>query len=59
VNLMTFIERMREFGEREGHYPAFGETRRREHSDPEYLEAEADQPTRPRFLPRSRRRPWK
>jgi hypothetical protein len=56
---MKFIERMREFREREGYYPAFGETRRREQRDPEDLEAEADQPTRPRLVPRSRRRPWK
>ena len=57
MDLMKFIERMREFGEREGHYPAFGEIRRREHRDPANLDA--DPPTRPRFLPRSRRRPWK
>ena len=59
MDLMKFIERMREFREREGYYPAFGETRRREQRDPENLEAEADQPTRPRLVPRSRRRPWK
>ena len=59
MDLMRFIERMGEFREREGYYPAFGETRRREQRDPEDLEAEADQPTRPRLVPRTRRRPWK
>ena len=59
MDLMKFLERMREFREREGYLPAFGETRRREQRDPEDLEAEADQPTRPRLVPRSRRRPWK
>ena len=59
MDLMKFLERMREFREREGYYPACGETRRREQRDPQNLEAEADQPTRPRLVPRSRRRPWK
>ncbi|MDP8974351.1 MAG: hypothetical protein M3N45_14580 [Actinomycetota bacterium] len=56
MDLMKYIERMREFREREGHYPAFGGTRR-EQRVPGGLEA--DQPTRPRLVPRSRRRPWK
>ena len=59
LDLMKFIERMREFREREGYCAAFGETRRREQRDQENLEAEADQPIRPRLVPRSRRRPWK
>ena len=59
MDLMRYIERMREFREREGYYPIFRETRRREQRDAENLEAEADQPTRPRLVPRSRRRPWK
>ncbi len=59
MDLMKFIERMREFHEREGYLPTFGYTRRREQRDLENLEAEADQPTRPRLVPRSRRRSWK
>ncbi len=57
MDLMKFIERMREFREREGYYPAFGETRRREQRNPE--DPDAEQQTRQRLVPRSRRRPWK
>ena len=57
MDLMKYIENMRRFREREGYLPAFGETRRREQRDPEGTEAE--QPTRQRLVPRSRRRPWK
>jgi hypothetical protein len=57
VDLKRYIEAMRKFYEREGYYPAFGEPPSREQRDPETPEAE--QPTRPRFVPRSRRRPWK
>ncbi len=53
---MRNINAMREFREREGYYPAFGDTRR-EQRDPK--DPEAKQPTRQRLVPRSRRRPWK
>ena len=56
MDLMKYIEIMRRYNEREGYYPAFGETRR-EQRDSEGTEAE--QPTRRRLVPRSRRRPWK
>ena len=58
MDLMKYIERMHEFREREGYYPAFGETQRREQGDWK-PEPEPEQPTRPRFMPRSSRRPWK
>jgi hypothetical protein len=54
VDLMTYIQRMREFREREGYYPEFGKSDQRAQENPE-----PEQPTRPRFLPRRRRRPWK
>ena len=57
MDLMKYIEIMRRYHEREGYYPAFGETRRREQRDSEGSEAE--QPTRRRLVPWSRRRPWK
>jgi hypothetical protein len=57
VDLMKYIENMRRFYEREGYYPSFGESQRRELGDQE--DPEPEQPTRPRFLPRRRRRPWK
>ena len=57
MDLMKYIEIMRRYHELEGYYPAFGETRRREQRDSEGTEAE--QPTRQRLVPRSRRRPWK
>jgi len=57
MDLMRYINAMREFREREGYLPAFGETRRREQRDPGGPEAE--QPTLRRLVPRSRRRPWK
>ena len=57
MDLMKYIEIMRRYHEREGYYPAFGETRRREQGGPEG--PEADQPMRQRLVPRSRRRPWK
>jgi len=59
MDLMKYIERMRAFREREGYHPAFGETQRREQGDRGDHEPELEQPTRPRFLLRSRRRPWK
>jgi hypothetical protein len=59
VDLMKYIQAMRKFREREGYHPAFGESRRREQRDREYLEAGGEQPNRPRFVPRSRRQPWK
>jgi hypothetical protein len=57
MDLMKYIEIMRRYNEREGYYPAFGETRRREQRDSEGTEAE--QPTLRRLVPRNRRRPWK
>jgi hypothetical protein len=47
---------MRRFREREGYYPSFGKAHQGDREDPE---PEADQPTRPRFIPRTRRRPWR
>jgi hypothetical protein len=57
MDLMTYIQAMHRFREREGYLPSFGETRRREQRDPEGPEAE--QPMRQRLVPRNRRRPWK
>ena len=54
MDLMKYIEKMREFREREGYYPEFGKSDQREGKN-----SEPEQPTRPRFLPRRRRRPWK
>jgi hypothetical protein len=54
VDLMKYIENMREFREREGYYPEFGKPDRRDPENPE-----SEQPTRPRLIPRDRRRPWK
>lgn len=60
MDLMTYIQRMREFHEREGYYPAFGESQRRERGEQGDQEAsEPEQPIRPPFIPRRRRRPWK
>ena len=57
VDLLKYIKTMREFYEREGYYPSFGETRGREQRNPE--DPDAEQQTRQRLVPRSRRRPWK
>jgi hypothetical protein len=54
VDLMTYIQRMREFREREGYYPEFGKSDQRAQENPE-----PEQPSRSRFLPRRRRRAWK
>jgi hypothetical protein len=57
MDLMRYINAIRECRERESYLPAFGETRRREQSDPGGPEAE--QPTRQRLVPWSGRRLWK
>ena len=58
VDLLKYIKTMREFYEREGYYPSFGETSRgREQSNQE--DPDAEQQPRQRLVPRSRRRPWK
>jgi hypothetical protein len=57
VELKKYIAAMHRFYEREGYYPSFGETRN--HYEQESSEDEAHQPTRQRFIPRIRRRPWK
>ena len=61
MDLMKYIEAMRRYAEREGHYPPSWEERRREQRELAQQEAqrEADQPTWQRFIPRSRRWPWK
>lgn len=58
MDLMKYTERMRAFREREGYFPVFRQTQRREQGNWE-PEPELEQPTWPRFMPRSRRRPWK
>ena len=58
VDLLKYIKTMREFYEREGYYPSFGETRGREQRNPEDPDAE-QHTSRQRLVPRSRRRPWK
>jgi hypothetical protein len=57
MDLRKYIEAMHRFHAREGYYPTFGKPQRRH--EQESPEDEAHQPTRPRFIPRSRRRPWK
>ena len=57
VDLLKYIKTIREFYEREGYYPSFGETRGREQRNPE--DPDAEQQPRQRLVPRSRRRPWK
>jgi hypothetical protein len=54
MDLMTYLEKMREFREREGYYPEFGKSDQLDQVKPE-----PEQPSRPRFLPRRRRRAWK
>jgi hypothetical protein len=57
MDLKRYHEAMRRFHEREGYYPDFGKPQsEREQGGPQ---DEAPQPTRPRFIPRRRRRPWK
>ena len=56
---MRWAKIRREFYEREGYYPAFGETARRERGERVGPEPEPEGPTRPRLVPRKRRRPWK
>jgi len=54
MDLMKYIEKMREFREREGYYPRFGKS-----DQPDQENPEPGQPTRPRFISRRRRRrPW-
>jgi len=59
VDLMKWIETARRFHEREGYYPLFGETQRRERGEQVGPEPEPLEPTRSRLLTRKRRRPWK
>jgi hypothetical protein len=55
---MKWVKVAREFHEREGYWPAFGETQRRERGEEIEPKPEPHAPTRP-SLPRKRRRPWK
>lgn len=59
MDFMKWTKAKREFYEREGYYPAFGETQRREMGQEVEPEPEPEQPARPSFIPRKRRRPWK
>ena len=45
MDLMKYIEKMREFREREGYYPRFGKS-----DQPDQENPEPGQPTRPRFI---------
>lgn len=57
MDFLRWAKARREFYEREGYYPAFGETQRRERG--QEIEPTPEEPTRSRFVPRRRRRPWK
>ena len=56
MDLKRYLEVMREFKEREGYYPNFGQMRHEQESQ----EPEPEQPARRQWIvPRKRRRPWK
>lgn len=57
MDFLRWAKVRRDFYEREGYYPAFGETQRRERG--QEIEPTPEEPTRSRFVPRRRRRPWK
>lgn len=59
MDFMKWMKIRQEFYEREGYYPAFGETQRREMGQEIKPEVEPEQPTREPLIPRRRRRPWK
>ncbi len=59
MDFMKWAKVRREFYEREGYYPAFGETQRRERGEEIEPEPEPLDPPRLRLVPRKSRRPWK
>ena len=57
MDFMRWMKIRQEFYEREGYYPAFGETQRREMGQ-QIEQAPEWRAGRP-LMPRKRRRPWK
>ena len=58
MDLKRYLEAMREFKEREGYYPNFGQMRQEQ--EEQEAQPEPEQPTRRQWIvPRKRRRPWK
>jgi hypothetical protein len=58
MDLLKYIEALREFHRREGYYPPFGQFQREQEERERQRDSGTEQPARP--LPfRKRQRPWK
>ena len=57
MDLKKYIEAMHRYHAREGYYPTLGHPQGQ--GEQESRDDEAPQQRRQRFIPRSRRRPWK